>query len=315
VAAIVLGLLLAVAASSASAAAGDEPAVSVLPLRPDIYLLTVQGENLVLGTGPDGAILVNTGPAAAAKAVIAAIHALTRQPLRLIINTSGDPEAVGGNGELSAAGQAFASGVLGKNAPIVAHENAMLNMVAAPNGKYAAKDLPNQTFTRSQKNLYLNGQAVEVIHEPAAHSNGDVVVLFRGSDVLVAGNLIDMNRFPVIDLEHGGSIQGEIDALNKLLDVAVSISPLVSREGGTVVVPARGYVGAQAEVLNYRDMLTIIRDRIQDLLRQGKTLAQIQAAHPTAGFTTRFGATEGAWTTERFVEAVYLSLTAGLKKK
>jgi glyoxylase-like metal-dependent hydrolase (beta-lactamase superfamily II) len=156
--------------------------------------------------------------------------------------------------------------------------------------------------------MYLNGEGIEVLHQPAAHTDADSVVFFRRSDVVSAGDVLDLERFPVIDAARGGSVQGEIDALNRLIDLAIPSVPLVSQEGGTYVVPGHGRLCDQLDVVEYRDMVTIIRDRVQDLMKKGRTLEQIKAATPTLGYNARYGATSGSWTTTMFVEAVYNSL-------
>ena len=147
-----------------------------------------------------------------------------------------------------------------------------------------------------------------MLHQPAAHTDGDAVVFFRRSDVIVAGDILDMSRFPVIDVAKGGSVQGEIDALNRLIDMAIPSVPIVSHDAGTLVIPGHGHICDQLEVADYRDMVSIIRDRIRDLIAAGMTLEQIKAASPARGYTLRYGVDTGAWTTNAFVEAAYRSL-------
>ena len=148
-----------------------------------------------------------------------------------------------------------------------------------------------------------------MLYKPASHTDGDSIVFFRRSDVIVTGEIFDITRFPVIDVEHGGSIQGEIAALNRLIDLAIPSIPLPWKEGGTQIIPAHGRICEQAELVEYRDMLTIIRDRVQDMIAQKRmTLEQIQAASPAQGYTRRYGTDSGPWTTRDFVAAVYKSL-------
>ncbi|HEX4023943.1 MAG TPA: MBL fold metallo-hydrolase [Steroidobacteraceae bacterium] len=306
------------AVAGAGVGASGQPAVRALAVRPGLYMLTVAGENAALQTGPDGVLIVDTGPASGSAALLAAIRKITAKPIRYIINTSASADRVGGNERVAEAGDAF-TGVLGTDAPIIAQQNVLLTMTHTPRGGTAIYHteaaLPSLTYGGRQKNLYLNGEGIEVIAAPAAHSDGDSVVLFRGSDVLVAGDLIDMTRFPVIDTAHGGTIQGEIDALNRLLDAAIPLSPVIWQSGGTIVIPGRGRLGEQEEIVQYRDMVTIMRDRIRDLIDHGRTLAQIQAADPTDGYDVRYGADSGDWTTRQFVEAVYESLMAARNKR
>ena len=183
--------------------------------------------------------------------------------------------------------------------------------MSAPTGKaspFPTAAWPTETFNQKRKYMYLNGEGIEVLHQPAAHTDGDSVVFFRRSDVVAAGDILDTTAFPVIDIARGGSIQGEIDALNRLIDLAIPSIPLVSQDGGTYVVPGHGYLCDQLDVVDYRDMVTIVRDRIQRLIKDGRTLDQIKAARPTIGYTARYGSDSGPWTTNMFVEAVYNSL-------
>ena len=173
---------------------------------------------------------------------------------------------------------------------------------------YPAGAWPTETFHYARKYMYLNGEAIEVLHQPAAHTDSDVFVFFRRSDVVVAGDVLDTRQFPVIDVERGGSIQGEIAALNRLVDLAVPSVPIVTREAGTIVVPGHGRLCDQYDVIEYRDMVTIIRDRVRDLVAAGRSLEQVKAANPAKGYAGRYGNSGGAWTTDRFVEAVYRSL-------
>jgi len=135
-------------------------------------------------------------------------------------------------------------------------------------------------------------------------------VFFRRSDVIVTGDAFDTTRFPVIDVENGGSIQGVIASLNRVIELAVPAIPMVWQEGGTAIIPGHGRLCSKDDVVNYRDMVTIVRDVVQDLIKKGMTLDQIKKANPTHGYRKRFGAESGAWTTDMFVEAVYKGLTA-----
>ena len=168
--------------------------------------------------------------------------------------------------------------------------------------------MPTESFHYAKKFLYLNDEAIEVLHQPAAHTDSDVFVFFRRSDVVVAGDVIDTRHFPVIDIERGGSIDGEIAALNRLGDLAVASVPIVSREAGTIVIPGHGRLCDQFDVIEYRDMITIIRDRVRDLVDAGRSLEQVKAARPAKGYAGRYGNEGGDWTTDKFVEAVYRSL-------
>ena len=157
--------------------------------------------------------------------------------------------------------------------------------------------------------MSLNGDGIQVLHAPAAHSDGDSLVFFRRADVIVTGDTLDTTRFPVIDMAKGGSIQGEIDALNRLVDLTIPPFPLAFREDRTYLVPGHGFVCDFADLVEYRRMVTIMRDRIQDLVGTGMTLEQVKAAEPAQGFRRRYGADAGSWTTDMFIEAVYRTLS------
>jgi len=199
---------------------------------------------------------------------------------------------------------------VGRGASIVAHENVLNRMTepAAPGGKPApAAAQPNDTYFDEFHKLpeYFNGEAVILYHAPAANTDGDSLVFFRHSEVISAGDLMSTVSYPVIDVARGGGIQGVIDGLNHILDLAVAE---YRGQGGTWIIPGRGKLSDTADVASYRNMLTIIRDRVKDSIGKGMTLAQVQAAKPTMDFDGRFGAESGSWTTAMFVEAVYKSL-------
>jgi glyoxylase-like metal-dependent hydrolase (beta-lactamase superfamily II) len=237
------------------------------------------------------------------------------RPIRFIINTSASPEHTGGNEKLVAAGSGLRGALLGgavanvEGAPLIAHEN-VLNRMSAPAGKRAPTPQaawPTATYSDEFTKLprYFNGEAVIVYHEPAANTDGDSVVMFRHSEVISAGDLFSTIGYPVIDIEKGGSVQGVIRGLNHVLDLAVAE---YRSQGGTWIVPGRGRLSDTADVASYRNMLVMIRDRVQDLMKKGRTLAEIKAARPSLDFDGRYGSTTGTWTTDMFIDAVYRSL-------
>lgn len=281
--------------------------LEVIRLRPNIHVIAGAGGNIVVQTGEDGVLVVGAGNGTMTKSVIAEIRKLSDKPIRYLINTSGHPDEVGGNKELAAAGQQFGrlntAGLFNTGAMIVAHENVMLRMVNEPSESW-----PAETFLAPLKTLFMNGEGIEVRHRPEAYSNGDTTVFFRRSDVIVVGELIDTNRFPMIDTTHGGSVGGLLRALNELIWEAIPQTPLAWRDGGTLVVPARGRIYERDDVVQYRDMVAIVRDRVQGMIDRGLTKQQAVAANPAKGYVTWYG-TDKAWTTRSFVEAVYTSLT------
>jgi cyclase len=317
-------VIAAVAASLAGAggSAAQQPSAAnleVLELRPNFYMIAGAGGNIGFQVGADGVVVVDSGAAASADAVVAAIKKVTAQPIRYVINTSADADHVGGNEAVAKAGQTlFTQGggagigadFLGGAASILSVEQVLTRMSGG--GKpspFPVAAWPTETFNQPRKYMYLNGEGIEILHQPAAHTDGDAVVFFRRSDVVVAGDIFDTTRFPVIDVAKGGSIRGEIAALQKLVDTAIPSVPIVSREEGTLIIPGHGRICDQLDVVEYRDMVTIIRDRIRDLKKQGLTLEQVKAASPARGYTRRYGSDTGPWTTNDFVEAVYRSLS------
>lgn len=297
--------------------------IQVLQLRPNFYMIAGAGGNIAVQIGEDGAVVVDSGSAASAGSVVAAIKRITAAPIRYVINTNADPDHVGGNETVARAGQTLMltraiglpSDFLGAGpASIMAYERVLTRM-SAPTGEkspFPPAAWPNEAFENDRKTMYLNGEGIEILHLPAAHTDADSIVFFRRSDVIVAGDIFDTTRFPVISVDRGGSIQGELAALNRLSEMAIPSVPIISREAGTLIIPGHGHVGDQFDVVRYRDMVTIIRDHVLDLVKAGQTVEQVKAASPARGYVRRYGSDSGPWTTSNFIEAVYRGL-AGAK--
>jgi glyoxylase-like metal-dependent hydrolase (beta-lactamase superfamily II) len=296
--------------------------LEVLQLRPNFYMIAGGGSNVGVQIGDDGVVVVDAGSAASAGDVLAAIQKLSPRPIRYIIDTSADPDHVGGNETLSKAGQTLFTAAgsfslpgnfLGGVASILSAEK-VLSRMSAPTGQaspFPAGAWPTETFDHPRKYMFLNGEGIEIYHQPSAHTDGDVIVFFRRSDVVLAGDVLDMTRFPVIDVTRGGSIEGELAALNRIIELAIPSVPIVSREAGTIVVPGHGHLCDQLDVVEYRDMVSIIRDRVRDLRDAGMTLEQVKAASPARGYTRRYGSDSGPGSTSNFIEAIYKSLPKG----
>jgi cyclase len=304
--------------ASGQAAEPENGGLDVVQVRPNFYMIAGAGGNIGVQIGSDGIVLVNTGTDAAAPQVLAALKALTPLPIRYIINTDAGSEFVGGNQKLSAAGITLFSNALGNrtiadSAAILAHDSVLRRMSArkGDSTEYPGQAWPTEAFFQTRKAIRMNDEGIEIFYQPAAHSNADSFALFRGSDVVVAGDVMDTTRFPVIDLANGGSIQGEIDALNRLIELTIAPIPYIYKGPGTYVIPGHGRVCEQMEVVDYRDMVVTVRDVIADLMKQGKTLDQIKAARPALAYETRYGSQTGPWTTNMFIEAIYKSLGAG----
>jgi glyoxylase-like metal-dependent hydrolase (beta-lactamase superfamily II) len=316
-------VLVACGALSSRAAEPDTGGLDIVQVRPNFYMIAGAGGNIGVQIGSDGVVLANAGAAAASGEVLAALRKLTSLPVRYVIDTNADADFVGGNEKLAKSGLTIFTNAIGNaglagamtnggTASILAHDS-VLRRMSAPTGKvspFPADAWPTEAFFQNRKAIRMNDEGIEVLYQPAAHSDADSFVLFRGSDVVVAGDVMDTTRFPVIDLANGGSIQGEIDALNKLIDLTIAPTPFIYKGVGTYVIPGHGRLCEQMEVVDYRDMVVIVRDVIADLIKQGKTLEQIKAARPALPYETRFGSQTGPWTTNAFVEAVYKSLSA-----
>jgi cyclase len=312
--------LLASGVYSIRAADPDATDLDVVRVRPNFYMIAGAGGNIGVQIGSDGVVLVNAGAANASDRVLAALHKLTNLPIRYVIDTNAEPDFVGGNAKVAKAGQTIFTNVLGNPAlsnamtnggaaAILAHDS-ILQRMSAPTGKTAPfpdDALPTEAFYAKRATLRMNDEGIEVLYQPSAHSNADSFVFFRGSDVVVAGDVIDTTRFPVIDIANGGSIQGEIDALNKLMELTIAPTPFIYKGVGTYVIPGHGRLCEQMEIVDYRDMVVLVRDVVADMIKQGMTLDQIKAASPAKPYETQYGAREGS--TSAFVEAIYKSLT------
>jgi glyoxylase-like metal-dependent hydrolase (beta-lactamase superfamily II) len=288
-------------------ASGD---INVFPVQGKVSMLVGAGANVVVQAGPEGVLVVDSGLAAHADRLLAGIRKVSDAPIRWVVNTSFLPDHTGGNALLSKNGET----TNGNPLPIVAHENVLTRM-SAPAGSATVSPTaawPTDAYVKRTKDFFFNGEPILVYHPDGGVTDGDSIVHFRRSDVLVAGETWVTTRYPIIDLAHGGGVQGVLDGLNYLLDIAV---PEHQQEGGTLIIPGHGRVGDEADVLEYRDMVTIVRDRIKDMVQRGRTLAQVKAARPTLDYDRQYGADRGPWTTSQFVEAIYTDLSAGLKPR
>jgi glyoxylase-like metal-dependent hydrolase (beta-lactamase superfamily II) len=284
----------------------DSKEMHVEHVRGSIYMLTGAGGNITVSVGPNGLFLVDAGRADLTPQVLDTLRKLSDKPIRFIVNTALDPDHSGGDEKLAKAGITITGGTVFSNATeaasLITHERVAVRMSAAN-----ASFLPTDTFVADGKRFSpsVQGEAIQIFYERAAHTDGDATVYFRGSDVIAAGDIFLTTGYPVIDIEKGGSYQGIINALNHVLDVAI---PDAWMEGGTMIVPGHGRLADSADVAYYRDMLTIIRDRVESMIKKGMTLKQVQAERPTRDYDPRYGGNP-AWTPDMFVAAVYQSLS------
>lgn len=283
--------------------------VELLHVQGNVYMIGGAGANITVQVG-DHVVLVDAGVPQMSDEVLAAIRSVTDKRILYIIDTSADEDHIGGNATLSKAGVGVpnqAQTAAPTVAAIVAHYN-VLSRISAPTGKqppFPTDFWPTDTYETSYWRLY-NGEGIFLYHPPNAHSDADSYVLFRSSDVVSTGDIFTLASYPVIKADQGGSINGVIDALNQIIQL---LEPKENEEGGTYVIPGHGHICDRNDVVNYRDMVTIIRDRIRHLIKQGMTLEQVKAARPTFDYDGIFGATTGPWTTDMFVEAAYRDLS------
>ena len=289
--------------------------IQTLKVQGNVYLLTGAGSNVVVQIGDAGVLVVDTGTAEMGDKVVAAIRRLSDKPIQYVLNTDASPEHTGGNDAVRKAGLTYVGANVtgnltdaGVGAQVYAHDN-VLKRMSAPTGRQAPAPFgtwPTETYLSGRKQMFFNSEPVEMIHQPAAHTDGDSLVFFRRSDVVVTGDIFMTTSYPLIDVDRGGSIQGEIEALNNILELAI---PGYQDEAGTYVIPGHGWVSDRPDLLEYRDMVTIIRDRIQAAIKKGMTLEQVKAAGLTKDYDNRYNAKSGPGSADKFVEAIYRTLT------
>jgi glyoxylase-like metal-dependent hydrolase (beta-lactamase superfamily II) len=298
----------------------------VIPLRPlvevrgqegyvttqnGIYVLQGPDGNVTVQVGPEGSVVVDSAKKENGPELVELLKKITGPHIiRFYFTTNGDPERAGASEAVRKAGKAiFGGNMAGQAADLaneavhMSHENVLQRLSGVTGDAPSEEGMwPKETYAEDEYDFHLNDEGVQFFHAPNAHTDGDSIVFFRRSDVVVAGDLWDTGSYPRIDLAKGGSIQGILDGLNQIIFLTI---PGNKQEGGTLVVPGRGRPGDEAEVVEYRDMLTIIRDRIKDMADKGMTLEQIKAAKPTSDYDGRYGSTAGPWTTDMFISAVY----------
>jgi cyclase len=313
-----------------------------LPPGNDLEVLHVEGQvymiaggatrsNIAVQVGPEGVFLVDAATEDVSDKVLQAIRVLSKGPINYIVTTTADLDHYGANAKIGGAGQnptIAPPGLVGRvsggpgddgqqgggnnpnalrpsGAIVFSHENT-LNRLSAPTGQEAAAPFalwPTSTFFTPIKTVFFNDEPVELKYAPNAHTDGDVMVFFRRSDVIASGDVINTLGYPMIDLKRGGGIAGALDALNEIIEIAV---PRFNQQGGTKVVPGHGRILNEADVVEYRDMNTIIRDRVKLGIDKKMTLDQVKAMKPTLDYDGLYS--RPGWTGEMFVEAIYNDL-------
>ena len=306
--------------------------LEVLHVLGNVYMIAGGPSNVAVQVGSEGVLLVDAATEEMNERLLEAIRALSDRPINYIINTTPDKDHFGGNGKIGAAGQnptIAGRGLTGRvnrptDAPlddtpggggqaalrpqgaiVFSHEN-MLNRMSAPTGAVPPEPFalwPTSTFFTRQKTISFNDEAIELLHQPAAHTDADLVVFFRKSDVVAAGDVIHTLQYPVFDPKRGGSMQGILDGLNAVIGITV---PRFNQMAGTRVIPGHGRILNEADVVEYRDMMTIIFERVRDAAADGKSLAQIKAMKPTLEYDPLYSVP--GWTGEMLVEAIFNEL-------
>lgn len=283
-------------------------ALELLPVQGRVSLLGGAGANITIQAGDDGVVVVDTGLEGFADRVLASIRTLSAKPVRLIVSTTIGVDHIGGNDAIARTGEPLylaqnSGSVTIPGAQLVGHEQAALALSRLEGPAAVPQRLwPFDTFFGPLKTVYANGEAIEIHHVPGARTGGDVMVFFRGSDVVSAGDVYDTTAYPHFEATAGGSLQGMLDALNRIITFAV---PAFNQMGGTRVIPGHGRISNESDVVEYRDMATIVRDRIRLLVSQGRTLDEVRRAGVTRDYDGIYGAASGPWTTDMFIGAVY----------
>ncbi len=298
-------ILFVILCAVASLAAQEKADVHAIKVQGNVWMITGAGANIAMQAGKEGVVLVDTGAAGMTDKVLAAVREVSDGPIRYIVNTSISADHIGGNAALAVLQGGLTNGKgRGPTPDIIAQENVLLRMsTPGPEKKapYPTDAWPTDGYMAAHRNLFFNGEVVDILREPAAHSDGDSIVYFRGSNVLVAGDIFTTTSLPLIDRKLGGTAKGLLDALNRMLDIAV---PENMQEGGTYIIPGHGRVCDEADLVEYRDMLHEIGDRMRDLVNvQHLNLANVKSKRPVLGWEGRYGRPE--WNPDMFIETLF----------
>lgn len=292
----------------------NDESLRLLHVNEQVYMLYGADVNVTVQIGDDSLVFVDSPRPEVIPAMMAMIREISDRPAHYLISTHLDAEHVAGNAViatmgdrtgivLSRADESVAIGGATEGVTILAHEN-LLNRFYLTEHDIPSLTVTNTYYTRS-KDFYENDEAIIVYHMPSAHTDGDSIVYFRDSDVISTGDIFTPGLYPEIDIARGGSINGLIDALNFILEVMV---PGPFAEGGTYVVPGHGRIGDEIDVVEYRNMVYIVRDRVMDLMDKGASLQEVLASDPTFDYDTEYGGHRGGPSNVEFVTTIYESL-------
>jgi glyoxylase-like metal-dependent hydrolase (beta-lactamase superfamily II) len=315
--AVIVGAALAVARAAAQQQDFDKIELDIQRVSGNVHMIVGAGGNTTVFTGPEGVLVVDTSFAPMSGKLLDAIRKLSDEPIRWVVNTHVHSDHIGGNEAIAKAGRTRAGGnVVGdigtaatSTARIIAHENVLsrLSMPQPGQTPVSPAALPTDTFFNARRDMLFNDEVIQMFHQPNAHTDGDILIHFRKADVVTTGDLFTTVMYPFIDAPNGGTVDGYIKALNNLLAITV---PSNVNEGGTMVIPGHGRLSDEQDVIEYRDMLTIVRDRIREYVKRGMTLEQVRAKKPTLDFDARYGLDAEFWSTARFIETIYNQMLA-----
>ena len=266
--------------------------IQTIPVRDGLYVLVGRGGNIGLSVGADGAFLVDDQFAPLTEKIEAAIRVITDDSVRFLVNTHWHGDHTGGNENFGKRGSI-----------IVAHRNVRQRMGVEQFRTILSQDrkppsppgaLPKITFT-DEMTFHWNGEEIRVFHVDNAHTDGDTIIYFTGAEVFHMGDVFFNGRYPFIDLDSGGNVNGIIAAAERVLALSSS---------RTRIIPGHGELAGPEDLRAYRDMLTEVRDRVQILVNDGKSVEEVLASHPTATFDEVWESSRR----ERFVKGVYFSL-------
>ena len=282
--------------------------LELLHVQGNISMIAGAGGNIAVQAGKDGILLVDSGGATMTDKVLETLRTLSKGQVTYIVNTNERGDHVGGNANFARTGRPLAIARAAQARVFIIGFSSILERMSDPTAKPSVPEQgwPNDTYSGPQKNLSFNGEGIQIFHQQAT-TDGDSIVLFRRADVIAAGDIFDPTEYPIIDVKNGGSLEGVLDGLNRLKQMAI---PADHVEGGTMIVPGHGRVGDSADLAIYQQMVTIVRDRLQDMIKRGMTLEQVKAARPTRDYDPVYGHDSGPWTTDMFIEAAYQSLSS-----
>ncbi len=303
--------------SWANAAEMDQ-ALNLFHVKGQIYVVDGAGVNITVQIGDEAIVFVDTPDPSYIEEMMSLIREISNAPVRQVITTALDPLHLAGNEAIEnlgfrgfggrGAGVDIAIGGNTSGVTLLAHEN-VLNRFYLADNDVESLTLTTTYFTPSF-DFYMNNEGIAVYHMPNAHTDGDSIVFFRSSDVISLGDLLVQGQYPDIDISSGGGVNGFIEALNFTLALMI---PGPNAEGGTYVVPGHGRIGDEIDVVEYRNMLVIVRDRVQNMMAQGSNLNQILASNLSLDYDTEYGGHRGGPSSEEFITAIYQSLLEGME--